>query len=198
MRYIYNSHAKVTIILLLGILPSLVFFWSVTEGMYRLAFVAFLISSADFAHRYLNKFPISFTSIEEFLDFVVRRLSEALFVTSFGFAGLARWPLVIAILVSVTSLTYMRVRFLTIPKNSNSIQMSEFEHLSRFIIVVTAFAMFFFFPNVSFYGLSLSEITLTILFGHSIVYFVRDFYKHSKSAQAAHQTPPSHNPHTMI
>src|SRR5689334_21764047 len=81
---------------IVGIIPPLLFFVLIINRQYIPGFVAMFGSAFDFLDGAVARRTGKVTKFGGLLDSTLDRLSDLLFLSAFGFAGIVRWELVIS------------------------------------------------------------------------------------------------------
>ncbi len=102
------------------------------------------------------------TAFGGFLDSTLDRVGDFLIITSFSFAGIVRWELTIPLLLFAFLTSYIRSRG-ELAKPSVSFAVGIVERTERLIVVVLALVLHMFFPNYSFAGFNVMEVSFLFL-----------------------------------
>ncbi len=147
---------------LLGSIPPLVFFVAIINHIYWLAIVAFIGNLFDLLDGMVARKYKKVTAFGGFLDSTLDRVGDFLIITSFSFAGIVRWELTIPLLLFAFLTSYIRSRG-ELAKPSVSFAVGIVERTERLIVVVLALILHMIFPDYSFSGLNVMEVSFLFL-----------------------------------
>lgn len=175
-----NSAIRILLLIALVLLPSVVFFVALMTNQYLLAFFAFVIVTVDLLHKFVLSLEGALSELETDIDLFFRRVAEAVLISSFGFAALASWSLVIPILLFSVFLNYFRLYFIDKKQKPRFLRIQVFETVVKIAIVFLAFscsifsarACTSFMPFLETTSLTISEITLVTLFVFLLIVLV--------------------------
>lgn len=156
------------LITIFGLLPPVLFFYLLINGRFGWAIVAYMGSVLDALDGAYARATGQVTKFGALLDSAVDRISDALFITAFGFAGLVSWGLVIAVLVSSFLISYIRARGEGLLGDKSALRAGPVTRSVRLAILFTGFIAYLIWPESI-------EWTFFVLLGLSLITVARRF-----------------------
>jgi archaetidylinositol phosphate synthase len=99
-----------------------------------------------------------------FLDSSLDRVSDALFICAFGFAGIVRYDIVIAVMFLSLFISYIRSRAELAAKGNIVLAVGIVERTERLILIFLALVLFLVFPqNSNIGGFNVAEMIFLLL-----------------------------------
>jgi phosphatidylglycerophosphate synthase len=157
------SGVNPNLLTLLGSIPPLLFFVFVINKMYVWAMIAFVGTSFDFIDGMVARKYNKVTAFGAFLDSVVDRVGDFLFITAFSFGGIVRWEITAPLLLLSFLTSYIRSRGGLELKNHNEFAVGIIERTERLAILAIALVLHFVFPENAPAGINLSEWSFLVL-----------------------------------
>ncbi len=165
---------------LIGIVPSLLFFLAMIYHWYFWAIIFFLGNVFDMLDGAVAKRFHKVTAFGGFLDSTFDRIADFFIITSFGFAGLSNWPIVLSLLLFSYLVSYARSRAELASKATQTFAVGLIERTERLAIVFVSLILYLLFPSVKIAHLNILEVFFLLLTGLSIITLyqrVRSAYK---------------------
>lgn len=160
---------------LLGSIPSILFFVAIVTQQYILALLTFVLQLVDLLDGMVARKYKKVTNFGGFFDSTMDRIADFLLITAFAFGGLVRWEIVAPLLLFSYLTSYMRSRGeLANPKVSFAIGVVE--RTERIVLVFVSLLLFLLFPNLTLWGLNITEICLTVITILSFYTVLERFY----------------------
>jgi archaetidylinositol phosphate synthase len=164
------------VITYLGIVPPTLFFIFTVNEMYIWAFVCsslFVLDTLDGAvARYYGKE----SKFGAFLDSSIDRLSDGLIISSFGFAKIVPWWLIIAVLVTSFLISYVRAKAEIMITKDVNFSVGIAQRAQRLILILLALLALEFFPEVSYSEYNIATMIFGVLFLLGVITVIQRFY----------------------
>lgn len=99
-----------------------------------------------------------------FLDSTLDRISDALYITAFGFAGIINWPIVISLLISSFIISYTRAKAEHLSQDINfKLNIGIIERPERLIAIFLSLIIYMIYQEQIFFKINVTEIVFIIL-----------------------------------
>ncbi|MGB4965864.1 MAG: CDP-alcohol phosphatidyltransferase family protein [Microgenomates group bacterium] len=148
---------------LLGVVPALLFVYFLNAGNYAAALVVYLGSFLDFIDGAIARSQGKTSKFGGFLDSVVDRGVDFMLICAFGFAGLARWEIIVPLALVSFLISYARSRGELASGGSVIFNVGIVERTERLITIYVGFILFLLFPLVRIQTMNVLEIVFVIL-----------------------------------
>lgn len=165
---------------LIGIVPSLLFFVCVVHHLYWLALLFYLGNVLDLLDGAVAKRFHKVTAFGGFLDSTLDRISDFFIIISFGFAGIANWPIVLSLLLFSYLVSYARSRAELASKATQTFAIGLVERPERLGLIFVSILVYILLPTMAIANLNLLEIgllTTIILSAITFLQRVNEAYK---------------------
>ncbi len=167
------SNVNPNLLTLIGIVPSICFFVCVLAKLYLLSLVFYIGNVFDLLDGAVAKKFHKVTPFGGFLDSTFDRISDFFIITSFGFAGLVRWPIVLSLLLFSYLVSYARSRAELASKGTQVFAVGLIERTERLALIFLSFLLYLVFPNFSVANFNILEILLLIITALSVITFLQ-------------------------
>jgi phosphatidylglycerophosphate synthase len=149
------------VLTMIGVCFDPLFFLSIVQHQYVWAMIAYIFTYFDAIDGMVARATHRVTPFGELLDATLDRVSDTLIVTSFGFAGLVRWELVIFLFAASYLISYVSARTGETGKGTVKLTGGIMELQDRRIALF--FGLFSLFFQEKVLGFSYIEIVFLIL-----------------------------------
>ncbi len=175
----YLANVNPNTLTLIGSIPPLLFFIFLLYHWYFWAIIAFLGNGFDMIDGMVAREYHKVTKFGGFLDSTMDRVSDFLLITAFAFAGIVTWVIVAPLLLFAYLTSYARSRGeLANPKVSFAVGIVE--RTERLVLILFALVLYSIFPDASFIGLNIAEVTflfITLLSLFTVIQRINHAYK---------------------
>jgi phosphatidylinositol phosphate synthase len=174
------EHVPPNVLTLLGVVPSLFFFFCILSHAYGWALIAMIGNFFDFFDGMVARKYHKVTTFGGFFDSLLDRVADFFIITSFGFVGLVNWGLVLGVLLCAFLTSYIRSRAELASSGKVSFAVGIIERPERLIGIALTLLLFALFPSVQFSGMNILTIGFWILFllsGYTVLQRVMYAYK---------------------
>lgn len=150
------------ILSVIGVTPYLLFFYFLKDfPVLALLFsVGFCFDFVDGAVARLTNKQSAFGGI---LDSTLDRLTDAILIYSFAYAGIVSWELTSLVAISSILISYVRSRAELAAKGSITLAIGIVERTERILLILISLILIIIFPNFHLFAFNLAEITFSIL-----------------------------------
>jgi archaetidylinositol phosphate synthase len=169
----YISFAHPNVLTLLGSIPPVLFFVFILMQWYGWAILIFLLNVFDLLDGALARTTGKVSRFGGLLDSTLDRVSDALIISAFGFAGLVRWEIVIPLLIISYLVSYVRSRAELASDGKLKLTVGLIERTERLLIIFLSFIFSLFLPAIEIAGFSFLEIDFLILLFLSLITFLQ-------------------------
>lgn len=138
-----------------------------------MALIVFLGNALDMLDGALARSQDKVTAFGNFLDATMDRISDALCITAFGFGGLVRWEITVALLIVSFLISYAKSRGELASGGQVSFAVGLIERPQRLITIFFALLLYVFFPGASYADFNMIESIFLILILLSIYTFLQ-------------------------
>lgn len=140
-----------------------IFFMGIFLHIYWISIVSIVGFLFDAIDGHVARAQNKVTPFGGFLDSTLDRIADFLFITSFGFAHLVNWELVVVVLFSSVLISYMRSRGELAFGMDQPLTEGLMQRTERIVAIYIALVLFLIFPHAVFGHMSiLSSIFLLI------------------------------------
>jgi len=148
---------------LLGLVFPVLFFILVMKGHYAWALAGFIFIGVDLLDGLVARAANKVTAFGGFLDSTIDRFADFTVISVFGFAGIARWSIVVPLLLLSFLISYIRSRTELAAKNKLVAAVGLIERTERMMIVFIGLLLFMFFKSFHLWGFNIAELSLLLL-----------------------------------
>ncbi len=148
---------------LLSLLAAMLFFLGIVTHIYVVSIVSIAGFVFDMMDGYVARSQKKVSKIGAFLDSTLDRASDFFIITSFGFAHLVAWELIVAALFTSYFISYMRTRAEATFGTQQVNQEGLMQRTERIVFILLAFFLFLFFPAFSLYHFSLLTLAFAVI-----------------------------------
>lgn len=152
-----------SILTILSLVFALFFFIGIIEKMYLLSIISLFGFLFDAIDGYVARSQHKVTAFGGFLDSVIDRIADFLFITSFGFGNLVPWGLVVFVLFTSFLISYMRSRGDLAFNLGHAPAEGLMQRTERIILIYLAFLLFLVISNFTIGSLSLLTCIFALL-----------------------------------
>lgn len=151
--------------------------------MYVLAFFAIFASIFDAVDGYVARKTGRVSRFGGFFDATSDRIADFLYITAFGYAGIAAWKIVVFVLFTTMLVSYTRARaeaaFLGKLKFNNGL----LQRAGRIFLIGLSLLLFLVFPNISIFGFnSVAAAFLLVSFLNVITVIQRTIFTYKMAS----------------
>lgn len=151
------------ILTLLSLLSSILFFFGLVEHIYWLSIISILGFGFDMLDGYVARKTGRTSLFGAFLDSTLDRISDFFFITSFAFAHLVSWEIVVCVLFTSILISYIRARGEAVFSLDKPLVEGLMQRTERILLIYIGFILFLLFPHATFGNLTiLSSVFLLI------------------------------------
>lgn len=161
---------------LLGIIPSLLFFYCLVNHLYALALIAFIGNVIDMLDGAVARTHHKTSAFGAFFDSTLDRVVDFVSIVAFGFAGIVRWEIVLPVLLFSFLISYERSRGELASANRVSFDVGIVERPERLIIIFLSLLLFVLFPNFTIARLNSAEAIFSLLALLSFITVLQRFH----------------------
>lgn len=152
-----------SILTLLSLVFAILFFAGIVTHLYWLSLISIVGFLFDALDGYVARKQNKVTEFGGFLDSVIDRIADFFFITSFGFAHLVSWEIVVIVLFSSLIISYMRSRGDLAFGLGHAPAEGLMQRTERIIAIYLALILFLLFPSAMLGHMSiLSSVFLLI------------------------------------
>lgn len=152
-----------SILTLLSLVFAILFFAGIITHIYWLSLISIVGFLFDAVDGYVARKQNKVTEFGGFLDSTLDRIADFLFITSFGFAHLVSWEIVVIVLFSSLIISYMRSRGELAFGMDQPLTEGLMQRTERIVAIYIALVLFLIFPHAVFGHMSiLSSVFLLI------------------------------------
>jgi archaetidylinositol phosphate synthase len=158
------------ILTLLGLVPPIFFLIFLMNGNHLFALLMFFGIFLDTIDGAVARMTGKVTAFGSFLDSSIDRISDALFICGFAFAGIVRYEIVIVVLFLSFFISYLRARAELASNGKISLAVGIIERTERLILLFLSLLLYILLPkDFNFFGFNIAEIIFLLL---SILSFI--------------------------
>lgn len=148
---------------MIGLLPPILFFVLLTNGMPRTAFLTLFLFIFDAIDGAVARSTGKTSKFGGVLDSTLDRLADALLITAFAFANIITWELSIATLIFAYLVSYIRSRAELAGGGKFKLNVGIAERTERIILAGVGLLLWIIYPNNIAYGINIAELIFIIL-----------------------------------
>lgn len=163
------GHVSPSSITAFGLISPLLFIWALSGWHLLLAFLALLLAPLDMIDGAVARKYKKETAFGAVLDSSVDRVSDSLYISAFGFAGLVRWEIVIPVLVASFTISYLRSRAELAAKKTINMSVGWIERTERIVLIGLAVVAQWLIPGFGLFGFFAAELVFVILLILSLI-----------------------------
>ncbi|MFS8160258.1 MAG: CDP-alcohol phosphatidyltransferase family protein [Candidatus Roizmanbacteria bacterium] len=141
---------------IVGLISPILFMWAIGEAHYFYAFLAMLLAPLDMLDGAVARISGKVSGFGGLLDSTIDRVSDAIYISSFGFAGLLPWWLVVSVLITSYLISYIRCRAELASKGTIVLNIGILERTERLIMIAFIALLYLFnYHALAYYAMIL-------------------------------------------
>ena len=148
------------ILTLISFFFSVLFFVFVYSHLYLFAVLSSFGFIFDALDGYVARKKNIASPFGAFLDSTLDRVSDFLVISSFGYAGIARWEIVVPALLTAFLVSYARARG---QRLGVDLKMGFFQRPERLLSIILALVFYMLFSRLEFVSFNVVEVFLLII-----------------------------------
>ncbi len=135
------------IITIAGLLPPIFFMYFLIQGRYGWAILFFFGALLDLIDGAYARMTHQDTKFGAVLDASLDRISDAIIITAFGFAGLVSWWLCVALLTASVTISYIKARGEVYAPRAKALSVGPIERAERLALLALGLILLALFTN---------------------------------------------------
>lgn len=161
----------------------MVFFYLMSKHLYVWALVSYLGIVFDGIDGIIARSQNKVTAWGAFLDSSLDRVADFFYLSAFAWAGLISWEIISVVICLSLLISYLRSRAELAGKSTFVLNIGIIERSERLIFILIALLVIIFFPNLTWFEISLAEWIFFTLIGLSAFTVLQRFVKAYKLLQ---------------
>lgn len=167
------EHINPDLLTLMGIVPSLLFFLFIILHLYLWALFVYIFNIFDMLDGAVAKRFHKKTDFGAFLDSTMDRIADFFIITSFGFAGVAQWWIVLSLLLCSYLVSYARSRAELASGAKQIFAIGLIERTERLALVWLSLLAYVLSPAIAIFNLNLLELIFLLITFLSAITFIQ-------------------------